>query len=33
LRADSSNLNDAVAVFGLKLNSASVWICHVISLP
>src|SRR5271157_5293473 len=32
-RADSSNLNEAVAVFGLKLCSATVGICHVISLP
>jgi len=31
--ADSSNLNEAVAVFGLKLGSATVQICHVISLP
>ena len=31
--ADSSNLNEAVAVFGLKLYSTTVWICHVISLP
>ena len=33
LRADSSNLNEAVSVFGLKLGSAPVRICHVISLP
>jgi len=32
LRADASNLNEAVAVFGLKLGSAPVRTCHVISL-
>jgi len=31
-RADSSNLNEAVAVFGLNLYSASVRAYHVISL-
>ena len=33
LRADWSNLNEAVAVFGLKSGSAPVRISHVISLP
>ena len=33
LRADSSSLNEAVAVFGLVLYSASVQTYHVISLP
>jgi hypothetical protein len=33
LRADSSSLNEAVAVFGLVLYSASVQTYRVISLP
>ena len=31
--ADSFSLNEAVAVFGLKLKSRTVWIGYVISLP